>query len=158
MILSFGCLILRQAVQLIMRLARGGHANAVEVAVLRHQVAVLRRRVSWVDLEPADRAVLAGWSRLLPRTRWSAFFVTRPRCCAGHRFRFVIRDRDAKYTAVFDAVFQAESWPRPPPWSSILPGIRRSSSGGRLPSRAGCAARAGRRPSRPSTRARCRRR
>jgi hypothetical protein len=29
-----------------------------------------------LDLEPADRAVLAGLSRLLPRLRWAAFFVT----------------------------------------------------------------------------------
>ncbi|MFV2104736.1 integrase core domain-containing protein [Micromonospora sp. LOL_024] len=76
MILSFGYLILRQALQLIILLNRGGDANAVEVLVLRHQVAVLRRQVCRPDMEPADRAVLAGLSRLLPRTRWTAFFVT----------------------------------------------------------------------------------
>ena len=76
MILSFGYLILRQVLQLIILIGRGERANAVEVLVLRHQVAVLRRQVRRLDLEPADRAVLAGLSRLLPRVRWPAFLVT----------------------------------------------------------------------------------
>src|SRR2546430_6132147 len=85
MILSFGYLILRQVLQLIILTGRGDHTNAVEVLVLRHQIAVLRRQVRRLDLEPADRAVLAGLSRLLPRVRWVAFVVTPATLLRWHR-------------------------------------------------------------------------
>jgi hypothetical protein len=85
MILSFGYVILRQVLQLVVVVARGERANAVEVLVLRHQVAVLRRRVRRLDLGPADRAVLAGVSRLLPRARWAAFFVAPATRLGWHR-------------------------------------------------------------------------
>ena len=85
MIVSFGYLILRQVLQLIILVARGEHASSVEVLVLRHQVAVLRRQVRRLDLEPADRVVLAGLSRLLPRARWAAFFVTPATLLRWHR-------------------------------------------------------------------------
>ena len=85
MILSFGYLILRHVLQLVVLVARGERANAVEVLVLRHQVAVLRRQVRRVDLEPTDRVALAGLSRLLPRVRWGAFFVTPATLLRWHR-------------------------------------------------------------------------
>jgi hypothetical protein len=55
----------------------------LEIIVLRHEIAVLRRQVSRPALQPADRAFLAAASRLLPRERWQVFFVTRKRCWRG---------------------------------------------------------------------------
>ena len=51
-------------------------ADAVEIAVLRHQLAVVRRQVPRVRYTPADRMLLAARAKLLPRDRWAAFLVT----------------------------------------------------------------------------------
>ena len=75
--------LLRQVLQMLTQLARDNGAKDVELLVLRHQVAVLRRHVQRPKLEPADRVVLAALSRLLPHDRWPIFLVTRPRCCGG---------------------------------------------------------------------------
>jgi hypothetical protein len=58
-------LLLRQVLQMLTQLARDGGSKDVELLVLRHQVAVLRRQVHRPALEPADRVVLAALSRLL---------------------------------------------------------------------------------------------
>jgi putative transposase len=70
---------------MLTQLARDGGRKDVELLVLRHQVAVLRRQIHRPKLEPADRVILATLSRLLPRKRWSIFLVTPATLLRWHR-------------------------------------------------------------------------
>ncbi|MGW2939592.1 hypothetical protein ACWDA7_49775, partial [Streptomyces sp. NPDC001156] len=63
----------------------GNAAKDVELLVLRHQLAMLQRRVGQPKLEPADRVLLAALSRLLPRQSSSSFFVTPATLLRRHR-------------------------------------------------------------------------
>src|SRR6266480_7592344 len=60
-------------------------ADAVEIAVLRHQVAVLRRQGPRARYIPADRMLLATLARLLPRERWAVLLVTPATLLRWHR-------------------------------------------------------------------------
>jgi putative transposase len=78
-------LTLCRSVQLLVLLARGNAAKDLEILVLRHQLTVLRRQTPRPRLEPADRAILAAISRLLPRASWSCFFVKPDTLLRWHR-------------------------------------------------------------------------
>ena len=74
-----------RSIQLLVLLARGDAAKDLELLVLRHQLAVLRRQTPRPRLEPADRALLAAVSRVLPRSAWSCFFVQPETLLRWHR-------------------------------------------------------------------------
>jgi putative transposase len=64
----------------------GDRAKAAELLVLRYENAVLRRHVSRVRYDPADRLWFAALARLLPRRRWTEIFpVTPATLLAWHR-------------------------------------------------------------------------
>ena len=58
---------------------------AIEVIMLRHEVSVLRRQRVRPALEPANRAPLAGLSRLLSKSRRERFFVRPETLLRWHR-------------------------------------------------------------------------
>jgi putative transposase len=90
MALSFLYLMARRLVGMLLGRLRSEHAKDIEIAVLRHQVEVLRRQVKRPEFQPADRAVLATLSGALPRWRWSIFLVTPDTIVRWHR-RLVTR-------------------------------------------------------------------
>jgi len=78
-------LALCRSIQLLVLLARGEAAKDLEILVLRHQLAVLRRQTARPRLEPADRALLAAVSRDLPRASWSCFYISPETLLRWHR-------------------------------------------------------------------------
>src|SRR5438309_7548444 len=60
-------------------------AKDIEIAVLRHQLMVVRRQVARPRYAPADGMVLAVLARLLPRERWPVFLVTPATLLRWHR-------------------------------------------------------------------------
>jgi hypothetical protein len=84
MIRVFGWLVL---------LGRSQASKDAEIMMLRHEVAVLRRQVTWPKPDWADAAILAALARQLPAV------------LRAHR---LVSDRDAKFTGVFDEIFASE--------------------------------------------------
>jgi putative transposase len=66
-------------------LARDGGERELEIVVLRHQLAILRRGGKRPRYTTADRALLVAASRLLPQERWSCFAVSPQTLRRWHR-------------------------------------------------------------------------
>jgi hypothetical protein len=76
-------LLVRRAVRLAARSASELH-NDIEIVVLRHQLAVLKRQVGRPRLRRRDRLFMTALSRMLPRPRWCSFVVTPPTLLRWH--------------------------------------------------------------------------
>jgi putative transposase len=84
-VLSVCYLALRRALQLVGLLFRSTEFKELEIVVLRHELAVLRRQVKRPAFRSADRVFLAAASRMLPRVGWSSFMVTPATLLRWHR-------------------------------------------------------------------------
>jgi putative transposase len=73
--MSFLYLVLRRLIQMVALRPRSAEYKELEIVVLRHELAILRRQVARPSLRPADRVFLAAASRLLPRWRWPIRFA-----------------------------------------------------------------------------------
>jgi putative transposase len=63
---------------------RSEREKEIEIVLLRHQLRVLERQVARPRLTQADRAVVAAFSRVLPRAGWKrSLFVAPETDCVG---------------------------------------------------------------------------
>jgi hypothetical protein len=70
--------------------ARSKEFKELEIIVLRHELAIIRRTTRCPAITAVDRVFLAAASRLLPRVRWRSFIVTPTTLLRWHR-RLVAR-------------------------------------------------------------------
>jgi putative transposase len=77
--------VVRWVAQLAMLRYRSDDFKELEIVVLRHELAILRRRIPRPAISWTDRLCLTAASRLLPRPRWPSFFVTRTTLLRWHR-------------------------------------------------------------------------
>jgi hypothetical protein len=97
LLLSILCRLVRWLLGLAAVLVRRDLSKEVELLVLRHENAVLRRQVSRVPYRPVDRVWLAALSRLVPPHRWAEIFPVTPATLLAWHRRLVSRKWD--YTA-----------------------------------------------------------
>jgi putative transposase len=86
MVLSLAYWSLRRLLELVVLRRRSEREKEIEILLLRHQLRVLERQVARPELTPADRALLAAFSRVLSRQAWRrSFFVTPATLLRWHR-------------------------------------------------------------------------
>ncbi len=78
MVLSFVYWSLRRLLELMVLRRRSEREKEIEILLLRHQLRVLERQVARPTLTPADRVLLAAFSRVLPRRAWKTSLLWTP--------------------------------------------------------------------------------
>jgi len=82
---SFVYVALSRLLQLVVLLCRSERSKELEILVLRHELAILRRQPRRAPLRPVDRALLAALARALPRSAWASLSVRPATLLCWHR-------------------------------------------------------------------------
>ena len=85
MFISLCYLVLRRVLQLAVWRLRSNDLKELEIVVLRHELAILRRRTRRPATTWTDRLFLTAVSRLLPPARWRSFIITPGTLLRWHR-------------------------------------------------------------------------
>lgn len=85
MFLSLCYMAVRWVAQLTVLRFRSNDFKDLEILVLRHELAILRRRIPRARICWTDRLLLTAASRFLPRERWPSFVVTPTTLLRWHR-------------------------------------------------------------------------
>lgn len=83
--LSFVYWAVRRLFELLVLVGRSDREKEIEILVLGHELQVLRRQVARPRLQPADRAILAALSQVLPRARQYSSLVQPATLLRWHR-------------------------------------------------------------------------
>jgi putative transposase len=82
---SFVYVAFSRLLQLVVLLGRSERSKELEILVLRHELAVLRRQPRRAPFRPVDRAILAAFARSLPRSAWKGLSVRPATLLRWHR-------------------------------------------------------------------------
>jgi hypothetical protein len=124
MLLSIIYAVVRRLLDTLAVLVRREITKDVELLVLRHENAVLRRQVGSIRRTPLDRLWLAALARLLPRHCWPQIFPVRPATLLAWHRNLVARKWD----------YSTRRGPgRPPTPTAIKQLVVRMANDGELP-------------------------
>jgi len=82
---SFVYLGLCRLLQLVALLCKSERSKELEILLLRHELAILRRQPRRASVRPVDRAILAALAGALPRRAWSSLSVCPATVLRWHR-------------------------------------------------------------------------
>jgi putative transposase len=84
-LVSLCYVLLRWLLEFVVLRVRSEEFKELEIVVLRHELAILRRKTRRPAISAMDRLFLSAASRLLPRAHWRSFIVTPATLLRWHR-------------------------------------------------------------------------